>query len=379
MIVNRHRHILNRWLSRTPLLLLALSLLPAAPGWGQAPVRIKDMARVQIGQELQLTGVGLIIGLDGTGDGRQARFTLNMLANYMKRMNLTVDPNAIRVRNVAAVSATAKLSPFDRKGGYLDIQVASLGDAASLQGGTLLRTPLAGPDGTVYVQAQGPVSIGGFNLGGGGGGSVRKNHTVVGTIPNAGIIVDEVPRLVDVDNAIDLFLYDPDWTTAARTAWAIDEYFGEFGLAQAVDAGTIKIRISPEVAEPQKMTEFLADMEKITVVPDLPARVVVNERTGTVIIGENVSVSAVAMSHGSLKLKIPGEAGGDLFGGGDAEVVEEPDHLHPIISSFDVGAMPTVRELVRNLNALGVTPRDLISILQSLKTAGALRAELVIQ
>ncbi len=376
--MNRIVHTPNtpkRWL------LLALSVLwfvYAAPASGQAAVRIKDLARVQIGEEKQLTGIGLIIGLEGTGDGRQARFTINMLANYMKRMNLTVDPNAIRVRNVAAVSATAKLSPFDRKGGYIDIQVASLGDAASLQGGTLLRTPLAGPDGTVYVQAQGPVSIGGFNLGGGGGGSVRKNHTVVGTIPNAGIIVEEVQRLVDVDEEVDLLLYEPDWTTAARTAWAIDEFFGEFGLAQAVDAGTIKIKISPELVEPQQVTEFLAEVEKVSVIPDLPARVVVNERTGTVIIGENVSVSAVAMSHGSLQLKIPGDAAGDLFGG-DAEVVEEPDHLHPIISSFDVGAMPTVRELVRNLNALGVTPRDLISILQSLKTAGALRADLVIQ
>jgi flagellar P-ring protein precursor FlgI len=132
--------------------------------------------------------------------------------------------------------------------------------------------------------------------------------------------------------------------------------------------------------DPQLLTEFMADIEKVTVVPDLPARVVVNERTGTVIIGENVSVSAVALSHGSLKLKIPGDAGdgGDLFGG-EAEVEEQPDHLHPILSSFDVGAMPTVRELVRNLNALGVTPRDLISILQSLKAAGALRADLIIQ
>ena len=366
------------WLLLLPFLALLCLMYTPAPANGQAAVRIKDLARVRIGEELQLTGIGLIIGLEGTGDGRQASFTINMLANYMNRMNLVVDPNAIRVRNVAAVSATAKLSPFDRKGGYMDIQVASLGDAASLQGGTLLRTPLAGPDGTVYVQAQGPVSIGGFNLGGGGGGSVRKNHTVVGTIPNAGIIVEEVRKLVDVDEEVDLLLYEPDWTTAARTAWAIDEFFGEFGLAQAVDAGTIKIKISPELVEPQQVTEFLAEMEKISVIPDLPARIVVNERTGTVIIGENVSVSAVAMSHGSLQLKIPGDAGGDLFGG-DAEVVEEPDHLHPIISSFDVGAMPTVRELVRNLNALGVTPRDLISILQSLKTAGALRADLVIQ
>ncbi len=345
--------------------------------WASAPVRIKDLAHLQVGEEVQLTGIGLIIGLEGTGDGRQARFTLRMLTNMMQRMKLTVDPNTIRVRNVAAVSATAKLSAFDRKGAHIDVQIASIGDAETLQGGTLLRTPLAGPDGTVYVQAQGPVSIGGFNAGG-PGGRVRKNHTVVGGIPNGGLIVEELPKQVDVNDEFDLVLYHPDWTTAARTAWAIDEFFGEVGLAQAVDAGTITIRLMDELVDPQMVTEFMADIEKISVIPDLPARVVVNERTGTVIIGENVSVSAVAMSHGSLKLKIPGEASGDLFGA-DTEVVEEEDHLHPIISSFDIGAMPTVRELVRNLNALGVTPRDLISILQSLKTAGALRAELIIE
>ena len=344
------------------------------------PVRIKDMARLQLGQEIQLTGMGLIIGLEGTGDGRQASFTLRMLANMMNRMNVKVDPNQIRVRNVASVSATAILSPYHHKGSRIDVQVASLGDAATLQGGTLLRTPLIGPDGEVYVQVQGPVSIGGFNLGGGGAGSVQKNHTVVGNIPNRGLVTRELEHLQDMSGHIELLLHQADWTTAARTAWAIDEYFGEFGLATAVDAGTIHINIDTVLNDPQLMTEFIADIEKVTVVPDLKARVVVNERTGTVIIGENVSVSAVALSHGSLKLKIPGDSagGGDPLGGG-AQVVEEADHLHPMINSFDVGAMPTVRELVRNLNALGVTPRDLITILQSLKTIGALRAELIIQ
>ena len=316
-----------------------------------AAVRIKDLGKVQVGQEMQLTGLGLIIGLDGTGDGRQASFTLKMLANMMQRMNLAVNPNAIRVSNVAAVSATATLSPYHRSGGRIDVQIASLGDAESLQGGTLLRTPLLGPDGKAYVQVQGPVSIGGFNIAA-GGGRVRKNHAVVGYVPNGGLIVAPIERLIDVDQEIELLLYEADWTTAARTAWAIDEFFGEYGLAQAVDAGTIKIKAGPEVEEPQLLTEFIAEIEKITVVPDLPARVVVNERTGTVFIGENVSVSAVALSHGSLKLKIPGQATGDAFGG-EPVVEEEPDHLHPIISSFDVGAMPTVRELVRNLNALG--------------------------
>jgi flagellar P-ring protein precursor FlgI len=342
------------------------------------PVRLKDMALIQMGQEMQLTGMGLVIGLDGTGDGRQASFTLRMLANMMNRMQINVDPQQLRVRNVAAVSATAILSPFARKGSKLDIQVASLGDAESLQGGTMLRTNLQGPDGTVYVTVQGAVSIGGFNLGGGGPGSVRKNHTVVGSIPSGGIVIEEIERLIRVDPEVKLLLYEPDWTTASRTALAIDHHFGEAGLAAAMDPGTIAVRLGENQDTPQGMAEFMAELEKITVVPDIRARVVVNEKTGTVIIGENVSVAAVALSHGNLKLKIPGDAQSDPFGGA-VEVVEEPDRLHPIISSFDVGAMPTVRELVRNLNALGITPRDMIAILQGLKTAGALWAELIIQ
>ena len=363
-----------RGLAVSAVLLFATAL----PSQAATAVRIKDLGKLHTGDEIQLTGLGLVIGLEGTGDGRQASFTLRMLSNMMKTMNLTVNPAQIRVRNVAAVSVTAVLSPYARPGSRVDVQTASLGDAGSLQGGTLLRTPMVGPNGKEHVQAQGSISIGGFNLGGGGAGGLRKNHTVVGYVPNGGIVVKKVEQLVDLDREVDLLLYEADWTTAVRAAWAIDEFFGEFGLAQAVDAGTVVVRIPDGFVEPQELTEFIANIEMIKVVPDLPARVVVNERTGTVIIGENVSVSAVALSHGSLKLKIPGDATGDLFGG-EAEVVEETDHLHPIISSFDVGAMPTVRELVRNLNALGVTPRDLISILQSLKVAGALRAELVIQ
>ena len=362
------------------LLALLLSGLGLAGPVGAAnAVRLKDMAKIQIGQEIPLTGLGLVIGLDGTGDGRRAEFTFQMMANMMHHMKLAVNPDQIRVTNVAAVAVTTTLSPFARKGTRIDVQVASLGDASSLQGGTLLPTPLQGPDGTVYVTAQGPTSIGGFNLGGGAAGAVHKNHTVVGGIPNGGLVIGEIEKLEELDQDLTLSLYQADWTTATRTAYAIDMFFGEPNLATALDPGTIVIRLPSGRSDPRQLVEFIAEVEKIRVVPDLPARVVVNERTGTVIVGDNVSVSAVALSHGSLKLKIPGEAeSADLFGG-EVEVVEEPDHLHPIINSFDVGAMPTVRELVRSLNTLGATPRDLIAILQGLKTAGALRAELIIQ
>lgn len=360
------------------LLPILIGLLLVGRGEANNTVRIKDLARVQMGQEMPLTGMGLIIGLEGTGDGRRAEFTFQMMANMMQHMNIAVSPAQVRVRNVAGVSVTAILSPFARKGSRIDVQVASLGDASSLQGGQLLQSSLMGADGKVYVTAQGPISIGGFNLGGGAPGSVRKNHTVVGGVPRGGIVIEELERLVQLDPEIALLLDDEDWTTASRMAFAIESYFGERDLATPVDPGTVVVQLDLFRRQPEGLVDFIAELEKIKVVPDLPARVVVNEKTGTVIIGENVSVSAVAMSHGSLKLKIPGGTGDDVFGG-EVTVEEEPDRLHPIISSFDVGAMPTVRELVRSLNALGVTSRDLIAILQALKTSGALRAEIIIQ
>jgi flagellar P-ring protein FlgI len=340
-------------------------------------VRIKDLARVQRGQDMQLTGLGLVIGLEGTGDGRRAEFTFQMMANMMHHMKLAVQPDQLRVRNVAGVSVTATLSPFARQGSRIDVQVASLGDASSLQGGTLLPTVLMGADGRVYVNAQGPLSIGGFNVGGGMPGSVRKNHAVVGAVPGGGIVAAELERLEELVPEIVLLLYDADWTTASRLAAAIDTHFGEPGLASALDPGAVSVNLQESRQSPAAMVDFIAELEKVTVVPDLPARVVVNERTGTVIIGEHVSVSAVALAHGALKVRIATEPEDDFFGA--VEIEEQPDRLHPIISSFDVGALPTVRELVRSLNALGVTPRDLIAILQALKTAGALRAELIIQ
>ena len=369
---------LQRYLDTAIFAVLVMLVAAVAPE-AQSDVRLKDLAKVQMGKEELLYGIGLVIGLEGTGDGRRAEFTFQMMSNMIVRQGISVTPAQVRVRNVAGAAVTATLSPFDRSGGRLDVHVASLGDASSLQGGTLLLTNLVGSDGRTYATASGPLSIGGFNLGGGGGGSVSKNHAVAGYIPNGGLVIDELEKLEEIERKITLMLYDKDWTTATRAAFGIDSYFGEPMLAQALDAGTVEVQVGPHRGSAQALSEFIAEIEKIRIVPDLPARVVVNEKTGTVVIGDNVSVSAVALSHGSLKLKIPGEAQGDMLGGGGAEVEEEPDHLHPIINSFNVGAMPTVRELVRSLNALGVTPRDLISILQGLKTAGALRADLIIQ
>lgn len=364
---------------RSGLLAIMLGVLVAPPVTAQDnQVRIKDLAQVQMGNEMPLTGLGLVIGLEGTGDGRRADFTFQMMANMMHNMHLAVEPNQLRVRNVAGVTVTAVLPPFARQGTRIDVQVASLGDARSLQGGTLVQSTLMGPDGSVYAIAQGPLSIGGYNLGGMAPGAVRKNHSVVGAVPGGGIVTREVRRLEYTEPELVLLLYEEDWTTAARTADAIDTHFESPGLAEAVDPATVIVALDEERRRPANMVEFVSRLEEIRVVPDVRARVVVNERTGTVIIGEHVSVSAVALAHGGLKLKIPGPAADDPWGFG-VEVEEEPDRLHPIISSFDVGAMPTVRELVRSLNALGVTPRDLIAIMQSLKTAGALRAELIIQ
>ena len=210
-----------------------------------------------------------------------------MLSNMMHHMKIAVTPEQVRVRNVASVSVSATLSPFHRNGGRIDVQVASMGDASSLQGGQLLQSLLVGPDGTPYVTAQGSISIGDLTW----VGAVLvqcENHTVVGNVPNGGIVIEEAPRLEELQKDLTLMLYQSDWTTAARMAYAIDEHFGEMNLAQAVDPSTIVIPLDPMRSTPQAMVEFVAELEKILVVPDLPARVVVNERTGTVIIGEQI-------------------------------------------------------------------------------------------
>ncbi|MDI3543386.1 MAG: flagellar P-ring protein FlgI [Candidatus Atribacteria bacterium] len=345
-------------------------------------VRIKDITQVEGVRGNQLVGYGLVVGLSGSGDSRNSLFTNQALANMLEKMGISVDSQAVRSRNVASVIVTAELPPFVQQGEEIDVTVSSLGDAKTLQGGVLLLTPLKAVDGKVYAVAQGPLSIGGFNVGG-GGNVVQQNHPTVGMIPGGGIVERTVEtNFVDeVRGIFTLLLREPDFVTASRIAQAINEELGG-GKAQALDANRVEVTI-PEHYQHQ-VSRLIALVGEIPVEPDVPARVVINERTGTVVIGGNVRILPVGISHGNLTVTVrteyqvsqppplsPGET--VVVPQQEVRVEEEPARL------FKVESGNTIDDLVRALNALGVTPRDLVAILQAIKKAGALQGELIIE
>ena len=353
------------------------------PAFEPQSVRLKDIARVQTLQDMQLLGYGLVVGLEGNGDGRGAPFTVQSLANLMRNMGVEVNPQQIRAKNAAAVMVTARLSPFARAGSTIDVTVSSVGDAGSLEGGVLLMTPLnAGPPaGPVMAIAQGPVSIGGFNAEGGGGAAFAKNHPVVGRVPNGAIVQQELTAPGEVTGELTVVLKDADYTTAARLARAIDNGFG-IRIASALDAGSIRVRVPRAQQARGAFIEFIAALEGIMVIPDVNARVVVNERTGTIVAGEHVMISEVAISHGSLSISVgpqetlqagvPGGPQALAQIGGGVEVEEEKPRM------LALPPASSVSDVAKALNALKVTPRDIIAIFQALKRAGALKAELII-
>lgn len=359
--------------------LIALALAcTLAPGAAIA-TRVKDVASVKGVRRNQLVGYGLVVGLNGTGDKSGTEFTLQSLASMLGKFGIGVDPSLIKVKNVAAVTVTGMLSPFARNGGTMDVVVSSLGDATSLEGGTLLMTPLFASDGQVWAIAQGPISTGGFSAGA-GGSSVQKNHPTVGRIAGGATIEREMEVALGERDDFEVALGRPDFTTAQRTVRAINDHFGE-PVAEARDSGTLRVRVPAALAA--DVVRFLAEVESVEIAPDEVAKVVLNERTGTVVMGANVRISQVAVSHGSLSVTIstttsvsqPG-----AFSGGttavvpntDVSAIEEPARL------LLLGGAVTIGDLVRGLNAVGVTPRDLIAILQAIKAAGALSAELEI-
>ncbi|HSB68417.1 MAG TPA: flagellar basal body P-ring protein FlgI [Candidatus Methylomirabilis sp.] len=344
-----------------------------------AEVRVKDLARIQGVRENELFGYGLVIGLNGTGDKGGTLFTAQSITSMLQRMGIQVPRDRVGVKNVAAVVVTAKLPPFARTGATLDILVSSLGDASSLQGGTLLLTPLQAADGKVYAVGQGPVSMGGFNVEAGGTGEkVQKNHPTVGRVPGGAIIEREVPTTVVENQTLAIVLHNPDFTTAGRLAQVVNESLGA-GLARAEDAAMVRVRVQPD----QDIIGLIAKLEHLRLEPDRVAKVVINERTGTVIMGSQVRVSTVAISHGSLSVQIKSEfqvSQPPPMSLGRTAVVPKTD----VTVKEEKGALTLVEEgasigdLVQALNALGVTSRDLIAILQAIKQAGALQAELEI-
>jgi flagellar P-ring protein precursor FlgI len=340
--------------------------------------QIKEIATIEGVREVQLIGYGLVVGLNGTGDKGIA--TLQSIANMLQRMNLTVRPKDIKAKNAAAVMVTTTIPPFSKLGMKADALVSTIGDAKSLQGGTLLLTPLKGPDGIVYALAQGPISVGGF-IGGKGGTTVQKNFPTTGKVPGGVIVERELPFVWGNTDEIRIFLNKPDFSLASEIAKSINEaYQSEY--ASAVDPSTVDVRIPEEYRS--KTVEFVTNIEKLEVPVDISARVVINERTGTVVIGEKVRVYPVAIAHGDLTIEIKTEFGVSQpppFAPPGAETVIVPQREVEVKekkASLAEVSGTTLGEVVKALNALGVTPRDLISILQALKAAGALRAELEI-
>ncbi|MBW2108085.1 MAG: flagellar basal body P-ring protein FlgI [Deltaproteobacteria bacterium] len=362
--------------------------------------RIKDLASIKGIRKNQLIGYGLVVGLNGTGDKAGTGFTVQSLTNMIEQLGIHVDQSSVSVKNVAAVMVTADVPPFGRIGNKIDVLVSSIGDAKSLQGGTLLLTPLRGVDRKVYALAQRPVSVGGCSAGGAAGRGVTKNHPTVGRITKGATLEREIPVHLQGREELVIALDNPDFTTAIRVRDSINARFGQV-MAKTVDSGTLKMTVPPAYRE--RVVEMVAALENLEVTPDSVAKVVLNEKTGTVVVGENVRISTVAVAHGNLSIVIKERAvisqpapfaptppagttaqqfqtengvvtapGGQTVVAPDTDVTvqEERNRLIMLPSGSTIG------ELVRALNAIGVTPRDLITIFQTIEAAGALHAQL---
>ena len=341
--------------------------------------RLKDLVSLEGVRDNQLVGYGLVVGLRGTGDRQQTIFSVQSLTNMLQQMGVAT-PGAIRVQNTAAVMVTATLPPFAQPGTKIDVTVAAMGDAASLQGGILIMTSLRGVDGQIYSMAQGPVVTGGF-IAGRAGTNQTVNHPTVGRIPSGASVERPAPSVTPT-GGLRLQLKQADFTTAARISAAVNQQFAQdgAGIAHADNSGVVSVQIPAKFAP--RTTEFIAELETLMVESDRPARVVVNERTGTVVMGKDVTITPVAIMHGNLVVEIETtytvSQPGPLSTGGKTEVspqvstaVKEETAKNLVLKE---GA--TVEELVRALGSIGSTPRDIIAILQSLRSAGALEAEL---
>ena len=356
-------------------MIAALLLLP----YPASAIRIKDIAAFEGVRDNQLIGYGLVVGLNGTGDSDQTTFPVQSVVNLLERMGISINRSEITVKNVAAVMVTGTLPPFAKQGNRMDVLVSSMGDAKSIAGGTLLMTPLKGGDGQVYAVAQGPVLTNAFSYGG-QASAAQKNHPTAGRVPEGALVERELPNMLTDRTQLTLNLRQPDFTTAARMASVINERFNG-GVATCNDPGSVQLSIPP--AYQGRTVEFVADLERLEVQPDVVAKVVLNERTGTIVVGENVRLSAVAVSHGNLTLLIretPQVSQPQPFSRGETKEVPRTD----LKIKEEAGGLALMREsanigdVVRALNALGVTPRDLIGIMQAIKAAGALQAELTI-
>ncbi len=339
--------------------------------------RLKDIADVEGVRGNQLIGYGVVVGLNGTGDGNRVDFTLKTMSNMLERMGIRTDPQLIRVENVASVMVTAELPAFARPGTKLPVTVSSLGDAKSLFGGILLITQMKAPDGNVYAVAQGGIDLGGFTVSD-QGDTAQKNHPTVATIPGGAIVERAVPFEMFQSSKVRVVLRNPDFTTANRVVSALNKRLGK-PAAIAVDSGAVEFPLDD--AGKSNPVALLAALEQVEVQQDTGARVIVNERTGTIIMGANVTIGQVALAHGNLNISIRQEnqvSQPNAFAGGNTVEYSNVDiNVGEDVESLKIlGGEVTLGALVKALNSLGATPRDLIAIFTALQQAGALNAEL---
>lgn len=363
------------WKLVSGIALLVLLLL----SFSAQAARVKDIAGLAGVRGNPLIGYGLVVGLNGTGDSESTRFTIQSMVNMMERLGVTVDRNLVKVDNVAAVMVTAELPPFTRPGNDIDIVVSSLGDAESLAGGTLLLTPLKGPDGKTYAMAQGPLVVGALAFGG-QSAKVQQNHPTVGRVPGGATVERQPPVPTTLGKELRYQFKNADFTTVSRTVAAVNDHFGRI-LATAEDGGSLTITVPP--GQRDSLVQFISAVENLEVSPDTEARIVINERTGTIVMGQQVRIDTVAVSHSNLSLVISesaavsqpnplGEGETVVVPQTDIEVSEEKGNLVVL----DMGI--TIAEVAQALNAIGATPRDLIAIFQAIRASGALHAELVV-
>lgn len=359
---------------------MALALV-ASPAVG-SQIRIKDLVEFDGVRGNDLVGYGLVVGLNGTGDGiRNAPFTEEIMSNILERLGINVSGEQFRPKNVAAVFVTAELPPFARAGGQIDVTVSAIGDAKSLLGGTLIMTPLNAADGQIYAVAQGTIIASGVSAEGEAGGVVQGVPTA-GTIPSGARIERETEFDLDSLKTVRLALREPDFTTAVRIERAINGATGR-GVARMLDSGTVQLDVAGmNSASP---AHALGQIENLLVEPERRARVVVDQRSGTIVMGEDVRISRVAVSQGNLTLRIeetPLAVQPNPFARGQTVVVPRTQagiEEEPGISLAEVAPGTTLSEVIAGLNALGVAPRDMIDILKSIKAAGALHAEFVVR
>jgi flagellar P-ring protein precursor FlgI len=359
-------------------LIALLLVLPVSADTGVTS-RLKDVVTLRGVPSEPLIGYGLVVGLNKTGDKRQTIFSSQSLANMLQRFGVSVDPSDIKIENVAAVIVTAELNAFSQLGARVDVTASSIGDARSLQGGTLLPTPLRTVNGSTAVMAQGPLSIGGFGASG-GGSSVSVNHLTVGRVPGGGFVQVARQTALPALDQIVFALRDPDFISARRVADAINIELGA-DAATVEDAGTVSVAVP--ASSRSAIATFVARLEPLPVLIDQIARVAINERTGTVVMGGDVRIGPAAVAHGNLSVRIATQlqvSQPQPFGLGQTTVVPQTqlDVAETHAQLVELNSGTTLADVIKALNALGATPRDIIAIMQALKAAGALRAEIVI-